>query len=518
MSAAHEPTVTVLVPVYRPEILHLRQAVDSVLRQTHPLWQLVLVDDGSHDPQLTEYLAALRRDPRIITGSLPGNMGISHASNRALALAEGGFVALLDQDDMLEEHALAMVAAAIRAHDGVDLIYTDRVTITRRGRPVEVFRKPDWSPERLRQNMYVAHLTVLRRERVLEVGGFDPQLDGAQDHDLVLRVTELGGGVVHIPEVLYRWRQSRGSTASNPANKPHAASAGLEAVTRHVRRSGVRAIATQSEFPGVYRLERRPHAQPLTILVEGSLDRQGSLAWLDQAEGELGRVNVIEDVGGAAGVSLPGHLGRRVADLAAEVPDGVVLILDPGMQASWPALRQLIAAAQAPDVGVAGARLVTPSGRLAAAGLAARGGRLVLLAGGIRGNAPGPFAANLLDREVSAVILEGCAMRTRSLRLLAELPEATDACVAGLLLGNALWARGQRVLQVNTAEIISYAAVPEPSRVPTEWLRPAVNVRGIDRFSDPTPPRTYASRISHRLRSPGPKPPRGTTSGPSTDV
>jgi hypothetical protein len=484
---------------------------------------MVLIDDGSGDPQLTEYLAGLQQDPRIVTGSLPGNMGISHASNRAVSLATGEFVALLDQDDMLDHRALALVTSEIRAHAGVDLIYTDRVTISTGGRPVELFRKPDWSPERLRANMYVAHLTVLRRERVLEVGGFDPQLDGAQDHDLVLRVTERGGGVVHIPEVLYKWRQSKTSTASNPRNKPQAAAAGLDAVARHLRRTNTPAVAEPSRFPGVYRVERQPAAQPLTVLVTGSLDRPGSV-WLDQAEEEMGHVQIIEDGAGegahpdgmnAGQRSAHRGLGQYLAGLAEDVPDGVVLILDPGMRATWSALSQLVAAAQEPDVGVAAARLVRPSGKVESAGLAVKGGRVIVLGSGVRRNAPGPFAANLIDREVSGVVLSGCAIPTRSLRTLADLPRTADPCAAGLVLANALWAQGQRVLQVNTADVVTSTPLAKPTRVPDEWLRPALNAGGNDRFSDLTPPRSFASRVSHRLRQPastrGTRLPAGST-------
>ena len=101
------PLVSVLVPVWRPPLWALERCVGSVLDQTFGDWELCICDDASGDEDLTAYLRSLRRvDRRINVTALPENGGISAATNGALAIAKGRFVAFLDHDDELtSEHA-----------------------------------------------------------------------------------------------------------------------------------------------------------------------------------------------------------------------------------------------------------------------------------------------------------------------------------------------------------------------------------------------------------------------------
>ena len=165
--------------------------------------------------------------PASGSGSPSANGGIVAASNDALAMAEGEFVALLDHDDTLHPDALAHVAEAL---DGPPTPTTSTPTRTRStptGATRGPFFKPDWSPERMRTQMYTCHLSVLRRTLVEEVGGFDPEFEGSQDWDLVLKVTERARAVVHVPRILYHWRMLETSAAGGgEAAKPYAFEAG----------------------------------------------------------------------------------------------------------------------------------------------------------------------------------------------------------------------------------------------------------------------------------------------------
>ena len=69
--------------------------------------------------------------------------------------------------------------------------------------------KPDWSPDLLTHVNYITHLTVIKNELVTKVGGLDPDKDGAQDYDLILKITDLDTKIVHIPKVLYHWARSK---------------------------------------------------------------------------------------------------------------------------------------------------------------------------------------------------------------------------------------------------------------------------------------------------------------------
>jgi O-antigen biosynthesis protein len=264
------PRFSILTPVYETPPRVLRQMLRSVRSQSYGDWELCLVDDGSRQPHVREILqAASTKDPRIRVQFSEDNAGIVAASNAALAMAQGEFVALLDHDDMLHPDALFHVAAAIDANPETDYVYTDEDKIDRTGfRHSESFFKPDWSPERLRTQMYTCHLSVLRRALVEEVGGFDQEFEGSQDWDLVLKVTERARAVAHVPRVLYHWRILDTSAAAAAAAKPWAFEAGQRAVQAHCDRTGFPAnIERDAEDPGILHVNPRLRSEPLVSIV-----------------------------------------------------------------------------------------------------------------------------------------------------------------------------------------------------------------------------------------------------------
>src|SRR5262249_21974517 len=150
-----------------------------------------------------------------------------------------------------------------------DYVYTDEDKIDLRGRHSSPFFKPDWSPERMRTQMYSCHLSVMRRSLVEEVGGFDPEFEGSQDWDLVLKVTERARAVLHVPRVLYHWRMLETSAAGGgEAAKPWAFEAGKRAVQAHCVRIGVQARVERDPVDaGVYHLEPQLSSEPLVSIV-----------------------------------------------------------------------------------------------------------------------------------------------------------------------------------------------------------------------------------------------------------
>jgi GT2 family glycosyltransferase len=241
----------------------------SVRRQSFDDWELCLVDDGSRRPGMREILdRAQAVDRRIRVEHRAANGGIVAASNDALEMARGEFVALLDHDDELHPDALAHVAEAIDRTPDADYVYTDEDKIDVGGRHSMPFFKPDWSPERLRTQMYTCHLSVLRRSLVDAVGGFDPEFEGSQDWDLVLKVTERARSILHVPRVLYHWRILETSAAAAAAAKPWAFEAGGRAVQAHCERIGLPAEVEQDVAdPGVLHLRPRLDRQPLVSIV-----------------------------------------------------------------------------------------------------------------------------------------------------------------------------------------------------------------------------------------------------------
>ncbi|MEZ5662344.1 MAG: glycosyltransferase [Burkholderiaceae bacterium] len=266
------PLVSVVMPVYRPDLGHFRAAVASVLAQDYPHWELCMADDASGDPALREFMEQLAAgDDRIKVCFRAENGHISACSNSALALAQGDFVLLFDQDDLLPAHAISVVAKAVLEHPDAAILYSDEDKVDEQGTlHFDPYFKPDFDLELfLGQNM-VSHLGVYRRDVVMAVGGFRLGLEGSQDYDLALRVLEQVGAqrVLHLPEVLYHWRASRGSTALANSEKSYASTAAREAVSGYLHRAGVDArVGPVAEVPFFNRVDYPPAPPGTTVAV-----------------------------------------------------------------------------------------------------------------------------------------------------------------------------------------------------------------------------------------------------------
>ena len=187
-SLPRQPTVSVLMPVFNTDPRWLRRAIESVRQQIYPHWQLCIADDASTNAATVACLAEYSGDPRIRVTRRTTNGHISAASNDALALASGDFVALLDHDDELSPDALAEMVKAINRQPDADVFYSDEDKLTTSGLRCDPFFKPDWSPEHFLAQMYTCHLTVARRSLICELGGFRLGVEGSQDYDLWLRM------------------------------------------------------------------------------------------------------------------------------------------------------------------------------------------------------------------------------------------------------------------------------------------------------------------------------------------
>lgn len=271
------PLISVVMPVYNTPPKLLNEAIQSVVDQVYPHWELCIANDASPKahvrPQLDRWAA---RDNRIKIVHRPQNGHICHATNSAFELATGEWIALLDHDDILRPHALAEVALALDAQPGAALIYSDEDKIDGKGRRYDANFKPDFSPELFCSMNYLNHLTVHRSDLVRKVGGWRPGYEGSQDYDINLRITEQidRRDIVHIPKVLYHWRAVEGSTALSGSEKSYPYKAGFRALEEHLTRTGQDARVL--EAPGVpfYRISHNiPAPQPLVSLIIPTKDR-----------------------------------------------------------------------------------------------------------------------------------------------------------------------------------------------------------------------------------------------------
>lgn len=251
----YRPKISIAMPVYNVEEKWLRRCIDSILIQDYPNWELCMADDASTDPKVKELLEEYQQlDERIKVVYRKVNGHISEATNSALALATGEFVALLDNDDELPRIAFYEVVKALNENPELDLLYSDEDKIDMDGNRSDPSFKPDWSPDLLLGTNYISHLGVYRKTILEEIGGFRKGYEGSQDYDLVLRFTEktTAERIKHIPKVLYHWRMLPTSTAVDQASKGYAFEAGLKAVQDALVRRGIKGYATHGRANGLY--------------------------------------------------------------------------------------------------------------------------------------------------------------------------------------------------------------------------------------------------------------------------
>jgi glycosyltransferase involved in cell wall biosynthesis len=265
----YKPKISIVMPVYDPELKMLDEAIQSVLSQLYPNWELCIADDASKNEAVRDMLKQYAaQDPRIRLVLRSENGHISKASNSALDLATGEFTALFDHDDILAEHALFFVADTIINNPNAGLIYSDEDKVDQSGKRQVPYFKTDWNPELFLSHNLICHLGVYRTSLIKSVGGFRPTYEGAQDHDLALRCIEhlKEEQIIHIPRVLYHWRIHPASTAASPLAKPYAYINGERAIDDHLSRC---AIEGKAEWMGNgYKVHYTiPAAPPLITII-----------------------------------------------------------------------------------------------------------------------------------------------------------------------------------------------------------------------------------------------------------
>lgn len=251
----YRPLISIAMPVYNVEIKWLEKCIDSVINQTYDNWELCISDDASTDPKIKKCLEAYeKKEPRIKVVFRKENGHISLATNSALEIATGEFIALLDNDDELPPHALFEVVKVLNERPELDVIYSDEDKIDAEGNRFDPHFKADWSPDTLMGNNYISHLSVYRSSIVKSLGGFRKGYEGSQDYDLVLRVTEQipEDHIYHIDKVLYHWRTIPGSTASSGEAKSYIYDSGVKALTDTLNRRGIKGTVRPGLISGFY--------------------------------------------------------------------------------------------------------------------------------------------------------------------------------------------------------------------------------------------------------------------------
>jgi GT2 family glycosyltransferase/SAM-dependent methyltransferase len=426
------PLISVVMPVYDVEEKWLRDALESVCRQLYPHWELCIADDHSPAPHVRQVLEEYEsRDSRVKITFREQNGHIAAASNSALELATGEFVAFLDHDDELSEHALYMVAEELNAHPDASLIYSDEDKINETGARYGPHFKSDWNPDLFYSYNLITHLGVYRRSILEKIGRFRDGFPGSQDYDLALRVLEQipGNQVRHIPHILYHWRAIPGSVALDAHEKEYAHEAARDAIRSHLERQGVQAQVTAGAIHSHRIIYPVPAPAPLVSIVIGTRDRVDllrqavkgvlehtfypaiELVIVDNQSTEAATRDFLQKIQKDARVQVVRYDApfnfAAINNLGVQVSSGEILCLLNNditvISPDW--LKEMVSHAVRPEIGAVGAKLYYADDRIQHAGV-------ILGIGGVAGHAHRHFPGESVGYAARAQVIQNYAAVT----------------------------------------------------------------------------------------------------------
>ncbi len=495
------PRFSFVTPVYNTPEDVLTECIESVKAQWFTNWELCLVNDGSTTAHIGPILDnAATSDSRIRVHHREANGGIVAASNDALELARGDFIVLLDHDDTIEPDTLHLVNEALETDEQIDLIYSDADKLDAHGDRIHPFIKPDWSPERFRHQNYLIHIAVARRSIVAEVGGFRTGFDGAQDYDLLLRVSERSRVIHHVRRVLYHWRIIPGSTAGDSQAKPAAYDAGQRSISDHCERAGIDAeVDKLADQPGSYRVRRRLRRRPKVSIVMPTAGARRKLwgvevclpvnairqscrvtsysevEWVVAFAAECDPPTVAEvksvctgpvvEVTQAPGFNFADAVNRGVQAATGEI---VVLLNDDVELLTPDWLEQFVAMLEDESVGSVGAKLLLPNFRIQSAGHC-HGDTPEHLGRGLDRADPGPFSALQIARECSSLTAALLATRRSTWEMVGGMATVLPNAYNDADFGNKLASLGLRNVWLPSVEAVHHESLTrDPHATPRD--------------------------------------------------
>jgi len=264
----HNPLISIVVPVYNVKPKWLKKMIASVESQSYTNWELCLCDDKSTKQKTIDCLKKFEKQDNIQVVWSKVNQNISLATNMAIDIAKGEFIGFLDHDDELHPDALYEVALKINEEPDLKVVYTDEDKITLEGNYIDPYHKSEFCLDTLRSNNFMSHFTVVQKKLGDKVGWLRKGYEGAQDHDLMLRLSEQTNSIYHIPKVLYHWRKIEGSTAMSHDQKGYAQKAGKKSISSHLERMGINASVKKGIWAGAYKVKYEfDKTKSLTIII-----------------------------------------------------------------------------------------------------------------------------------------------------------------------------------------------------------------------------------------------------------
>ena len=391
------PCISIVVPLFNTPARYFKQMTGSVRKQTYTNWQLVMMDasDAAHAEVSAKAAALAQKDARFVYRKIE-NGGIAANTTKGFAVATGEYLTLLDHDDVIYPNALYDVVKAIQ-QTGADFLYSDEIVLSDDFKQLGGYHfKPDFAPDYLRGVNYITHLAVFSRRLLDAAGAYEsPEYDGAQDHDLILRLTEKATKIHHIKKSLYVWRAAAGSTAQTMDAKPYAIAAGERAINAHLQRVGLQGEAHAIPgAPGAFQLHYELTGHPLITVMIPNKDHTDDLdrcltslyknAGYDNfevlviennstdLETERYYAEIPQKFANCRVVRYQGKFNfSAINNFGAQFANGEqLLLLNNDIEVtSQDFLRELLSYSQRPDVGAVGAKLIFPDNEIQHAGV-----------------------------------------------------------------------------------------------------------------------------------------------------
>ena len=478
--------ISILVPLYNTPLNLLGEMLDSVQGQTCGDFELCLADgsDDSHKEVGEAVRKRAQSDTRIRYQKLAKNEGISSNTNACIAMAKGNHFLLLDHDDLLHPSAVYAVMDAIEQANA-DLIYTDEATFRKHPRDAYLPHfKQDFSPDTLRAHNYICHITAFSRDLLDKAGAFRSEYDGSQDYDLLLRLSEKAQKIVHIPRILYYWRNHKASVASDVSAKPYVIQAAKAAIADHLKRVGLDGEVMDTVIPSIYRIRYTIKEEALISIVIPTCDHVDSLKrcvdsilrLTDYANHEILLVEnnsqekatfdyyeTLKDKSRIRLLRWPHAFNYSAINNfgAAQAKGKYLLFLNNDTEVITPGwLREMLMFIQRPDVGAVGAKLYYPNGTVQHAGV---GLGLLTLAGhfhkGFPHKALGYMGRLQYQQNISAVTGACLMIKAETYKALGGMEEALAVNFNDIDLCLRLRERGLLIVFTPFSELIHYESL-----------------------------------------------------------
>jgi O-antigen biosynthesis protein len=404
----YKPLISLILPTWNSKTQLLEKAIASVQAQTYDRWELVITDDASESDELRTFQQRWQiAEPRIRWVEAGKRSGIAINTNRGIEASTGEYVAFLDHDDELAPDALYHIVLSLQKKR-YGLLYSDedRIEENEFGRCVHhtPFFKPSFDPDLLLALNYICHLVVVRRDVVTTAGGLRAGVEGAQDHDFLLRVAEhlSPSEILHLPRVLYHWRVTPGSVSRTSASGEEIQQNIVTAVADHLRRVNAAAnvqvhsdpVGTARQFATRVRWAL-PSPAPKISIVVATRDRsdllrpclnsvidslalypgQAEILLVDNDSIEPTTLSYFSSLSALPQIRMTSFRGQfnwsAINNAAAAAAQGEVLIFLNNdtvvLTKEW--CVELVSNALRKDVGAVGARLLYPDGTIQHAGV-----------------------------------------------------------------------------------------------------------------------------------------------------